>query len=119
MVKLGPDKAVKKFAQDVTLTQYSSPSAVSGFAPSKGADTTPTTIRAAVFPVVDDQLAYLFQGIIDEGEAAMMVSVRDVSTDINTGDKITYNTVDYKITKVVDWTDIGNLKVYSLKKETV
>ncbi len=113
------NRAVQKFAKNVTVTQYSTPSAVSGYAPSKGADTTPVSIRAAFFPVITEELSYLFEGSFDAGDAAMLISNKEVSQDINTGDRITYNSIKYKVTKVTDWTNLGKIKAYSLKRETV
>lgn len=121
MPKLAWHRAIQRFTKTVTLTQYSSPAAVSGYAPSKGADTTSTQIRAALFPVITEELAYLFQGILDKGEAALLISTKDVSNDINTGDRITDwdGTTKYKVTKLTSWDSLAQIKVYSLELETI
>lgn len=87
-------------------------------APSRGADTQ-KSISAFMIPVITDELEYLFQGILDTGEIGMLISTLDVTDDINTGDRITYESVDYKITRIIDWSDYGNIKAYSLKRETI
>lgn len=102
----------------MSLTQFSAHTAISGYVPSKGTATTPVTINAIIMPVVTDDLIYLFEGAFDEGEVGMIISSIDTTEDINTGDRITYNSINYKVMRVVNWHNIGNIKAYTLKRAT-
>ena len=110
------NRVVSRFGRNVILTQYSAQTAISGFVPSRGTSADPVTISAFITPVITEELQYLFEGSLDYGEMGMLVSSIDVVQVINTGDKIAIDSDNYKVAKIIDWSELGNIKAITLKK---
>lgn len=110
------NRVINKFGRNVILTQFSSQTAISGFVPSRGTETDPATISAFITPVITEELQYLFEGSLDYGEMGMLVSSIDTTQDINTGDQVAIDSINYKVAKIIDWSELGNIKAITLKK---